>query len=135
MIRSHLIRYPRRALCSVGRVRLDPPADLAERSPHSAGVAPSALDRAEPACADECDVSVVVPTRNRAALLARTLDSLIQQRAGSVRYEIPVVDNNSSDGTPAVAEAFTRVWPPVRYLFEPRPGVSHGRNTDACSAS
>jgi glycosyltransferase involved in cell wall biosynthesis len=82
------------------------------------------------------DVSVVVPTYNRQDLLSKTLDTLLRQDCRSVRYEVIVVDNNSSDGTRAVAEAFTRQSPDVRYLFEPRQGVSHARNTgiDAAQA-
>jgi glycosyltransferase involved in cell wall biosynthesis len=80
------------------------------------------------------DVSVVVPTHNRQLLVARTLESLMCQRTGSVRYEVLVIDNNSSDGTRAVVESFARRWPPVRYFFEPRPGVSNARNTGIAAA-
>ena len=79
-------------------------------------------------------VSVVVPTYNRELLLARTLDSLRHQRAGSVRYEVIVVDNNSTDGTRRVVEEFASRWPAVRYFLEPRRGVSHARNTGIAAA-
>jgi glycosyltransferase involved in cell wall biosynthesis len=82
----------------------------------------------------ECDVSVVVPTHNREGLLTRTLDTLVEQRAEAVRYEILVVDNNSSDGTRAVVEKYARAWPGIRYFFEGRPGVSHARNTGIAAA-
>ena len=81
-----------------------------------------------------CDISVVVPTHNRRQLLANTLESLIGQRAPSVRYEVLVVDNNSSDDTRDVVETFMQRWTAVRYLFEPRPGVSHARNTGIAAA-
>ena len=42
-------------------------------------------------------VSVVVPTRGRAAYLEVTLDSLLAQRAG-IAYEILVVDDGVGDG-------------------------------------
>jgi glucosyl-dolichyl phosphate glucuronosyltransferase len=80
------------------------------------------------------DISVVVPTHNRSRLLAKTLESLIDQRAASVRYEVLVVDNNSSDDTRGVVETFIQRWTAVRYLFEPRPGVSHARNTGIAAA-
>jgi glycosyltransferase involved in cell wall biosynthesis len=67
-------------------------------------------------------------------LLTRTLESLFDQRAGSVRYEVVVVDNNSCDGTRTVVETFMRRSPHLRYLFEPRPGVSHARNTGIAAA-
>jgi glucosyl-dolichyl phosphate glucuronosyltransferase len=80
------------------------------------------------------DVSVVVPTFNRQLLLGRTLESLLHQQSGGVRYEVLVVDNNSADGTRSVVEAFANRWSAVRYLFEPRCGVSHARNTGIAAA-
>jgi glycosyltransferase involved in cell wall biosynthesis len=80
------------------------------------------------------DVSVVVPTFNRQLLLQRTLESLLHQQSESVRYEVLVVDNNSTDDTRAVVDALTRRWRGVRYLFEPRRGVSHARNTGIAAA-
>jgi glycosyltransferase involved in cell wall biosynthesis len=80
------------------------------------------------------DVSVVVATYNRQHLLARTLDSLVRQDAGTLHYEVLVVDNNSSDDTRAVVARYVERWPHVRYFFEPRPGVSHARNTGISAA-
>jgi glucosyl-dolichyl phosphate glucuronosyltransferase len=80
------------------------------------------------------DVSVVVPTYNRAQLLHRTLASLMAQRAADVRFEILVVDNNSIDGTPAVVRRFTGRSPQVTYLIERQQGVSHARNTGIAAA-
>jgi glycosyltransferase involved in cell wall biosynthesis len=48
-------------------------------------------------------VSVVVPTRNRAAYLAVTLESLAGQRI-EAPYEMVVVDDGSTDATRAVAD-------------------------------
>jgi len=50
------------------------------------------------------DISVVVCTRNRAALLAGTLESLAAQSLDAARYEVVVVDNWSSDATGEVAQ-------------------------------
>lgn len=47
-------------------------------------------------------VSVVVPVRNRAALLERTLDALGQQTLRD--HEVVVIDDGSTDGSPEVAE-------------------------------
>ena len=75
------------------------------------------------------DLSVIVPTYRRLGLLIRTLHSLLSQHAPGVRYEVLVVDNNSGDNTRAVVEASAYKRRNVRYLFEPRQGVSHARNT------
>lgn len=59
-------------------------------------------------------VSVVIPARNDAAMLARCLTSLARQRR--VPDEIVVVDNGSTDDTRAVAEAAGArvIWEPIR---------------------
>ena len=46
------------------------------------------------------DVSIVVPTRNRSALLSRTLRSALSQER--VDFEVIVVDEASNDETPAL---------------------------------
>lgn len=51
------------------------------------------------------DVSVVIPTRDRAARLAALLDALGNQTLGTERFEAIVVDDGSTDGTPALLEA------------------------------
>ena len=75
-------------------------------------------------------VSVVVATYNRARLLPGILEALaFQETPPSLQWEIVVVDNNSSDATPAVVAAFSRTATiPVRYVFEPRQGLSNARN-------
>jgi glycosyltransferase involved in cell wall biosynthesis len=75
-------------------------------------------------------VSVVIGTYNRANLLGRTLTALQGQRtAPGLTWEVVVVDNNSSDDTRAVVRAASAAFPvPIRYVFEPRQGISHARN-------
>jgi glucosyl-dolichyl phosphate glucuronosyltransferase len=73
-------------------------------------------------------VSIVIATRNRATLLARTLDALRVQRWPSDRLEIIVADNGSADATPAVVERAGRGDTCIRYLFVPRPGKSYAVN-------
>src|ERR1043165_2202380 len=75
------------------------------------------------------DVSVVVCTYNRAALLTRTLESLFAQKTEAA-FEILVVDNNSSDNTPALV-ASLQITSPVtlRYIYESRQGNAYARNT------
>ena len=74
-------------------------------------------------------VSVIMCTYNRADLLGGAVESILAQGPGTPKYELIVVDNNSSDHTRAVVERYlgdTRCR--VRYLFEGKQGLSHARN-------
>jgi glycosyltransferase involved in cell wall biosynthesis len=75
-------------------------------------------------------VSVIVATRNRAGLLAKTLDALLRQDWPATRLEIIVADNGSVDGTRDVAcRAAARPFVcDVRYLVVSTPGKSHAVN-------
>jgi CelD/BcsL family acetyltransferase involved in cellulose biosynthesis/GT2 family glycosyltransferase len=79
-------------------------------------------------------LSVIVPTFNRARALGETLESLINQQV-EPPYEIIVVDNNSTDDTRAVVEAFAQKAPnKVRYVFETQQGSSAARNAGIAAA-
>lgn len=71
-------------------------------------------------------VSVVVPTYNRADLIAHTLDSVLAQSL--VPHEIIVVDDGSSDHTEQVV---ARYAPAVRYVRQENGGVASARNHGA----
>jgi glycosyltransferase involved in cell wall biosynthesis len=72
-------------------------------------------------------VSAIIPTRNRAALLRETLDSVTSQTGQGDLFDLEtiVVDDASTDDTPAVVGAY-----PVRYIrHEVNRGVGGARNT------
>ena len=69
-------------------------------------------------------LAILVPTFNRAGSLQRALSSLTAQVSGTSDVELIVIDNNSADETPDVCGRFAG----VRYLFEPKQGLSHARN-------
>ena len=68
-------------------------------------------------------VSVIVPVRDGESTIADCLDAILATDYPSNRREILVVDNGSSDATAALIRPRR-----VRYLREPRRGVSHARN-------
>ncbi len=77
------------------------------------------------------DISVVVCTYNRANSLQKTLQCLARQLFPSnCSWEVIIVDNNSSDHTRDTVSQFAseRSYPPVRYEFEGRQGLSNARN-------
>jgi glycosyltransferase involved in cell wall biosynthesis len=80
--------------------------------------------------------TVLIATFNRAALLDETLTSIraLRVRTGR-RWEVIVVDNNSTDGTRTVVERQAQDFPvPLRYLFEGRQGRSSALNTGIAGA-
>ena len=82
------------------------------------------------AAADPPDATVLICTYNRADLLADTLDSLAKNRPRTLRWDVLVVDNNSSDRTREVVVSRAATFPvPLHYLFEARQGKSISLNS------
>jgi len=73
-------------------------------------------------------ISVVICTHNRADYLERAIRSLTGQAEPQVRHEILVVDNGSTDNTREVVRQFDAAGN-IRYVFEPKLGLCHARNT------
>jgi glycosyltransferase involved in cell wall biosynthesis len=70
--------------------------------------------------------SIVIPTRNRAATLARVL-AAVAPVARAAAAELIVADNGSTDGT---ADAIRAAGlPDLRHVVEPIPGATRNRNT------
>ena len=73
------------------------------------------------------DASLVVPTRDRAQLLAISLPRMLSQSLESTRYEVIVVDDGSTDSTPAVVQQLGCKH--LRYVHKPSGGgVARNRN-------
>ena len=79
-------------------------------------------------------ITIVICTYNRAEILKTTLPcytSLIKPSA--VKLELIIVDNNSNDETKTIAKGFTTKnkddFANLVYVFEPKQGLSHARNT------
>lgn len=60
--------------------------------------------------------------------MASALQSVCEQTIDPSRYEVIVVDNNSTDRTKQHVADVCQRYPHVRYCFEPKQGLSHGRN-------
>ncbi|UCC72986.1 MAG: glycosyltransferase [Gemmatimonadota bacterium] len=75
-------------------------------------------------------VSIVVPTRNRAPLLADCLRSLTAQSYPAARYEVIVVDDGSTDGTGELIREFAerREPPSIRCIKQNALGLNAARN-------
>ena len=78
---------------------------------------------------DRVDVSVVMPTFNRAHWLGEAIASVAGQDFGGLSAEVVVCDNNSADETAAVAARAAADAPiPVRYVRETARGDAQARN-------
>jgi glycosyltransferase involved in cell wall biosynthesis len=83
----------------------------------------------------ELSISVVVCTHNRAAELRRTLETLGQCDIPSGwKVEVIVVDNASTDQTASVVQTATLKNARLRYLYEPKKGLSNARNAGLAGA-
>ena len=73
-------------------------------------------------------VSVVMPTLDRADMVAATIDRIQHQTVSRDLYEVLVVDNNSSDHTPAVLTAKAALYPNLRLFSQLKRGAAATRN-------
>ena len=98
-------------------------------------------------------VSILIPTRNRSAILAKCLAALPEGARGLAPPEVIVVDDCSTDATPEIVEAFRRsadtsetgansislpeVWPVDNAVanFHPGGSVTEGANITASEAT
>ncbi len=82
------------------------------------------------------ETSIVIPSFRRPAGLARALAGCLAQRDPATAYEIVVVDNDPQcSAAPTVEAAAAASAVPIRYVAEPRPGISHARNTGVAAAA
>lgn len=73
-------------------------------------------------------VTVIMPVRNEAAFLHRSLGAVLAQDYPRDRLEILVVDGRSSDPTRAIVEALSTEHPGLHLLDNPQRSVAPGFN-------
>lgn len=79
-------------------------------------------------------ITVIICTRNRARQLRNVLDSFVALRAPEgATWELIVVDNGSTDETPAVIDAFADRLP-LRRVGQAVAGLSNARNAGVAAA-
>jgi glycosyltransferase involved in cell wall biosynthesis len=81
-------------------------------------------------------LSIVICSYNRAQYIGDALDSLYNQISSLSEFEVLLVDNNSTDGTPGIYKTWREHNPDgnFQYLSEHRQGASFARNTGAIHA-
>jgi hypothetical protein len=89
----------------------------------------------EPRTKDSVEISLIVCTRNRASQLALCLEA-IRGIEFEGAWEVVVVDNGSTDNTPAIIEAASAAMPvSLIKVVQPMPGVSRGRNAGIAAST
>jgi glycosyltransferase involved in cell wall biosynthesis len=77
------------------------------------------------------DFSVAICTYNGSSRLPEVLNSLKKQvNTENIRWEIIIIDNNSTDSTAKIVQDFQSQWSfsfSLKYLFEPRQGLAFAR--------
>jgi glycosyltransferase involved in cell wall biosynthesis/GT2 family glycosyltransferase len=79
-------------------------------------------------CQVQAFISLVMPVRNEARFIAKTLGQLLSQDYPRNRYEILVVDGMSEDGTRDIVSRLAAKDARIRLLDNPRKLSSVGRN-------
>lgn len=62
------------------------------------------------------DISVVIPTVNRGKILRRVIEGLIKQTYPADRFEVVIVDDNSTDGTQDTVKELRQIHNNIRYI-------------------
>src|ERR687892_2680513 len=79
-------------------------------------------------------VSVVIPTYNRSAILARTLESLASQEPDSPRFDVHVADDGSEEDIASIVEAAVGLDTYYHRRERDRFGAGQARNLGAAAA-
>lgn len=73
-------------------------------------------------------ISVIIPTRNRANLLAQALESILKQDLARYEFEVLVIDNGSTDDTQNVIDLYKVELTNLVGIYAPEPGLHTGRH-------
>jgi glycosyltransferase involved in cell wall biosynthesis len=81
-------------------------------------------------------ISVVICSYNRADYIINAVDSLYNQTLSRNKFEVLVVDNNSSDNTGDLIDVYIKTHPDfnLKYFLEVKQGASFARNSGAALA-
>ena len=76
------------------------------------------------------EISLVICTYNRCRYLPEALESIRKQNLPAEKFELIIVDNNSTDDTAAIVKEFISQHPAMNlhYFFEANKGLSFARN-------
>jgi glycosyltransferase involved in cell wall biosynthesis len=73
-------------------------------------------------------ISVIIPTFNRSATLAKCIRALRKQSAAPGSFEVIVADDGSVDDTRSIVASLAADAPGIRYLYQHNAGANRARN-------
>jgi glycosyltransferase involved in cell wall biosynthesis len=81
-------------------------------------------------------LTIVICTYNRAKFLPDCLDSIAHLQGNKAEFEALIVNNNSTDSTPAIIEQYIELYPTItfRAVLELKQGLSNARNRGVLEA-
>jgi succinoglycan biosynthesis protein ExoA len=96
---------------------------MIQSSPH-----PTAKASSSPGAVCTAVVTAVIPIRNEAAFIARTLDQVLDQDLTGVELEVIVVDGESTDGTQEIVNRYVDRDQRIQLINNPQRLSSAARN-------
>ncbi len=74
------------------------------------------------------ELTIVINTYNRSDLLPKTLAALSRQTLAKTRFEIVIIDDESTDSTPQICKKYSHHQTNARYIRHTHGGLARGRN-------
>lgn len=79
-------------------------------------------------------LSIIIPSRNRAKVLEKALESIVSQTLSRFFFEVIVIDNGSTDDTKIVVDSFVGKIENLVYIYDENPGLHIGRHRGLLAA-
>jgi glucosyl-dolichyl phosphate glucuronosyltransferase len=74
------------------------------------------------------ELTVIICTFNRGQLLLETIPTIFQQNVSNDRYQVLIVNNNSTDNTSEILNGFTNQYDNLSVINESKQGLGYAKN-------
>jgi len=81
------------------------------------------------------ELTVIICTFNRGHLLTETIPTIFQQNISNDRYDVLIVNNNSTDNTTEILNGFIKQYDNLSVINEPKQGLGYAKNTGMNAAT
>ncbi|NHZ86773.1 MAG: glycosyltransferase [Planctomycetia bacterium] len=80
-------------------------------------------------------ITVIICTFNRGYLLSETIPTIFQQNISNDRYDVLIVNNNSTDNTTEILNSFIKQCDNLSVINEPKQGLGYAKNAGMNAAT